>query len=171
MQGMQRRSLLKVGAATGLLLAAAGGGLALYRPAWQAGQLTPAGSALFRAVAEAVLAGLLPAEPTSRAQALAGHLKHLQDTLTGLPPALQAEVAQLGAVLCSPPGRLALAGLSAPWAQASVPEVQQALQQMRVSSMTLRQQTYHALRDLSNAAWFASEPNWSAIGYPGPQAV
>lgn len=126
---------------------------------------------MFRAVAEAVLTGLLPTEPVARTQALAGHLNHLQDTLAGLPPALQAEVAQLGAVLCSPPGRLALAGLSTDWSQASVPQVQGALQRMRLSSLTLKQQAYHALRDLSNAAWFASASNWPAIGYPGPQTI
>ena len=33
------------------------------------------------------------------------------------------------------------------------------------------QQAYQALRDLTNAAWFADPEAWSAIGYPGPQAV
>ncbi len=126
---------------------------------------------MFRAVAAAVLDGLLPTEATQRTAALDAHLRHLQTTLAGLPSALQAEVAQLSAVLCSPPGRRALAGLSVDWEQAEVTQVQLALQDMRLSSMALRQQAYHALRDLSNAAWFADASSWPAIGYPGPQPI
>jgi hypothetical protein len=45
------------------------------------------------------------------------------------------------------------------------------LQGLRTSSLSLRQQVYHALRDLTNAAWFADAAAWSAIGYPGQRAV
>jgi hypothetical protein len=168
---MRRRSLLKLGAAAGLVLAAAGGGLALIRPAWQDGRLTPAGNDLFRAVAGAVLDGLLPADPHARTVALDAQLRDLNATLAGLPPSLQAEVAQLGAVLCSAPGRLALAGLADDWATASAASVAQALQQMRLSRLALRQQAYHALRDLSNAAWFAQPGHWASVGYPGPRVI
>jgi hypothetical protein len=168
---MQRRRLLKLGAATGLVLAAAGAGLALIRPAWQGGQLTPAGQEMFRAVATAVLDGLLPQDTAQRETALNKHLRNLQVTLTGLPPALQAEVGQLATVLASPPGRRALANLAADWPEASDAQLKQALQDMRQSSLALRQQAYHALRDLTNAAWFANAENWAAVGYPGPQHV
>lgn len=168
---MQRRSLLKLGAGAGLVLAAAGGGFALLRPAWQQEQLTPAGQALFRAVASAVLDGLLPSDPDARALALDGQLRDLNTTLAGLPPGLQAEVAQLGAVLCSPPGRMALAGLTEDWADASPASVAGALQRMRLSRLALRQQAYHALRDLSNAAWFAQPGHWASVGYPGPRQI
>lgn len=168
---MQRRSLLKLGAAAGLVLAVAGTGLALFRPGWQQGRLTPAGRDLFRAVAEAVLEGFLPSAPQARADALAAHLERLDLTLAGLPPALQAEVAQLTAVLCTPPARLALTGQPVSWEQASAAQVQQTLQRLRLSSLALRQQAYHALRDLTNAAWFADASAWQAIGYPGPRAL
>jgi hypothetical protein len=124
---MQRRRLLKLGAATGLVLAAAGAGLALIRPAWQGGQLTPAGQEMFRAVATAVLDGLLPQDTAQRETALNKHLRNLQVTLTGLPPALQAEVGQLATVLASPPGRRALANLAADWPEASDAQLKQAL--------------------------------------------
>ena len=42
---------------------------------------------------------------------------------------------------------------------------------MRVSGVSLREQAYHALRDLTNAAWFAERSTWSALGYDGPVAV
>ncbi len=46
--------------------------------------------------------------------------------------------------------------------------VTEALQSMRQSSLALRQQAFHALRDITNAAYFAHASTWSAIGYPGP---
>ena len=168
---MQRRSLLKLGAGAGLVLAATGAGLALFRPGWQGGQLTPAGLDMFRAVASAVLGDFLPAAATERDQALAAHLARLQLTLSGLSPGLQAEVAQLSAVLCTAPARLALVGLATDWAEASTAQVQQALQTLRLSRWSVRQQTYHALRDLTNAAWFSDATAWQAIGYPGPRPV
>ena len=42
---------------------------------------------------------------------------------------------------------------------------------MRTASLTLPQQAYHALRDLTNAAYFADAASWSQLGYPGPRAV
>jgi hypothetical protein len=168
---MQRRSLLKLGAAAGFVLAVAGTGLALFRPGWQQDRLTPEGRALFRAMAEAVLQDFLPPAPQARADALNAHLQRLDLTLAGLPPALQAEVAQLTAVLCSPPGRLALTGLQASWEKATTAQVQQVLKALRLSSLALRQQAYHALRDLTNAAWFADASAWKAIGYPGPRPL
>ncbi len=168
---MQRRSLLKLGVATTLALAAAGAGLALFRPGWKQGQLSSHGQALFEAVAAAVLDGLLPVDAAARAQALTAHTARLNLTLQGLPPALQSEVAQLTTVLCSPPGRLVLTGLPVDWPQATVAQVQAALQDMRLSSLSLRQQAYHALRDLSNAAWFADAGSWAALGYPGPPKI
>ena len=42
---------------------------------------------------------------------------------------------------------------------------------MRTSRIGLRQQAYHALRDLTNAAYFADPQTWPLMGYPGPRAV
>ena len=39
---------------------------------------------------------------------------------------------------------------------------------MRTSSLALRQQAYHALRDLTNAAYFADPQSWSAAGLSRP---
>jgi hypothetical protein len=49
--------------------------------------------------------------------------------------------------------------------------VQSALQAMRSSRLELRQQAYHALRDLTNAAYFADAATWAALGYPGPRSL
>ena len=40
---------------------------------------------------------------------------------------------------------------------------------MRESSLALRQQAFHALRDITNASYFADRSTWAAIGYPGPR--
>ena len=50
-------------------------------------------------------------------------------------------------------------------------ELQAALQAMRVASIATRQQVYHALRDLTNAAYYAEPATWAQLGYPGPTPV
>lgn len=168
---MQRRRLLQVGAVSALLLGAAGTGVALWRPGLQQGRLTSAGREVMAAVALAVLGPLLPAEGRARASALQAHLARLEATISGLPPALQAEVGQLLSLLATPPARLALTGLAHDWRSAPGAAVQAMLQDLRGSSLALRQQVYHALRDLNNAAHFADAAAWPAIGYPGPRVL
>lgn len=168
---MQRRTLLLVGAGAGTLLALVGGTLALLAPGLENGRLSARGREMFAAVARGVLADLLPADPAARAQAIQAHLQRLDDTIAGLPTALQAEIDELVTLLASTPGRLALAGLRVDWPQASEAELQAMLQGLRVSSLQLRQQLYHALRNLTNAAYFADASTWQLIGYPGPNPV
>ena len=168
---MKRRTLLTVGIAAGTLLALAGGALALIKPGRRAGVLTDSGRAMFAAVAQAVLASTLPADPDDRAKALEGHLVRVQGTIAGLPPAMQAELDELVTIVGSAPGRLALAGLRSDWAGASVAEVTAALQSMRESSLVVRQQAFHALRDITNGSYFADASTWQAVGYPGPRVL
>ena len=168
---MQRRTLLRLGAATGTLLALAGAGVALWQPGWRAGQLTTEGRELFNAISRAVLDGLLPNEGPARDAALTAQLSRIEDTVNGFPRAVQDELSQLLALLCTAPGRIGLAGVNRAWTHASTAEVQQALQALRVSSINTRQQVYLALRDLSYGAFFADPGSWKATGYPGPLAI
>lgn len=168
---MDRRTLLKLGVGGAALLAVAGGGLSLMQPGIVGGRLTHRGREVFAAVARAVIGPLLPAEEAAREVALQQLLLRLDATITGLPPALQAELSQLLALLASAPGRLAFARLATAWPQASLSELELMLEGLRHSSLLLRQQTYHALRDLCNAAWFADPATWQQIGYPGPQMI
>lgn len=168
---MQRRTWLKVGVIGGAVLALGGGLALLARPGWEQGRLTPAGRAMFGALADAVLDGLLPAAGPARQAALQAQLARLEATVAGLPPPVQAEIEQLSALLLHPAGRVALAGLSADWAEASVADVQAALQGLRMSRLDTKQQVYHALRELNNGAWFADPGAWPAIGYPGPRTL
>lgn len=168
---MQRRTLLKLGLGSAVVLAAAGGGLALLRPGLEGTKLSVGGRAMFGAVARAVLDGMLPAAEAARDAAVQAHLGRLDDTIAMLAPATRGELSQLVALLGSLPGRKWLAGLDADWPDASPAQVQAALQSMRASTVALRQQAYHALRDLTNAAYFADPGTWPAIGYPGPRAL
>ena len=81
---------------------------------------------------------------------------------------LQAEISELLTLLSTAAGRVGLMGVMLPWSSASVGSIQAGLASMRRSSISLRLQAYHALRDLTHAAWYADEAQWSELGYPGP---
>jgi len=168
---MHRRSFIRLGAGSAVVLALAGAGAALWSPGLRQGHLSAPARAVARAVAEAVLAGTLPLPGAAREAALAAHLQRFDATVGGLPAAVRAELSDLFALLSSAPGRRLITGLSHDWAEASTAQVTEALQAMRRSSMALRQQVYHALRDLTNAAWFAEPSTWAALGYPGPRPL
>jgi hypothetical protein len=169
--GMQRRSFLKLGVGATTALVLVGGGVALFHPGLRDGRLTPGGRDVFAAVARAVLDGSLPEDAPQRAAALRAHLARLDDVLGAFPAAVQFELSQLLSILSAAPGRVAFVGLQASWPQASVAQIQSALQGLRTSSLALRQQAYHALRDLTNAAYYADAQAWRLMGYPGPRAL
>jgi hypothetical protein len=169
---MQRRNLLKLSLAGGTLLALMSAGVALlYEPAWRDGHLSESGRRVFGSVARAVLDGSLPADAAASRSAVAMHLERMDATLRAMPPASQRDVARLLAVLALAPGRIALTGLTADWPDAGVGLIQGALQAMRTSRIALRQQVYHALRDLTLAAYFADRATWAQLGYPGPTTI
>jgi hypothetical protein len=168
---MRRRSLLKLGAVSAAALAVAGGTLALLQPGLQAGALSAAGRQVFSGAARALLDGNLPAESKALQDALDGLLMRIDALVAALPPHAQSELSQLLAVLSSAGGRRALAGLSQPWQSAQVDEIQQALQSMRVSGISLRQQAYQALHDIVAGAYFSDPGTWSLLGYPGPLEI
>lgn len=168
---MKRRTLLTVGLATGLVLAVAGGSLALIQPARREGRLTERGRAVFAALSPAVLDALLPLDETARRAAIQAHLGRIEATLAGMPPAMQAEVDELITLIGSAGGRLALVGLRRDWSEASTAEITSALQGLLESSLALRQQVFHALRDLTISAYMSDPSTWVAIGYPGQRPV
>lgn len=168
---MQRRTLLGLGLGAGVLVAVTGTALGWLAPARREGRLGEGARALMASVAQAVLGSGLPTESGARTRALDAHLARLETTLSGLAPAMQAEVDQLLTLLSSPAGRVGLAGLGTPWHEASPQQLQEALQGLRSSSLSLRQQTYRALRDLTNSAYFADASTWSVLGYHGQRPV
>ncbi len=168
---MQRRTLLRLGLGAAAVLAVVGGGVALLQPGLKAGHLNAGARTVMRAVANAVLDGVLPTDPTQRHAALEAHLARLDAAIAAFPPPTRAELSQLLALLASSPGRVALAGLTTPWEHAGIDAVQASLQGLRTSRLDLKQQAYHALRDLTNAAYFSDPTAWAHMGYPGPQDI
>ncbi len=168
---MQRRSLLKLGLASAVMLGLAGGLAVLMQPGLQNGRLTPAGRQLFASVGRAMLQGTLPADPGANATAIAGLVDRIDALVSALPPHVQAELSQLVGLLCTVAGRRGLTGLDTDWADASAAQVQAALEAMRHSSLSLRQQTYQALHELTGGAYFSESSTWFVVGYPGPVTV
>lgn len=168
---LSRRRLLKLGLVATTVLAIGGSAAWLWRPGWRDGRLTDSGRAVFRAVARAVLEGSLPADEGQQAATLDRHLARLDETIAGFPQATQAELGQLLGLLSVGPARQWLAGLGTEWSQATVGELEAALRRMRTSDHELRQQAYHALRDLTSAAFYAQPEQWAPMGYPGPSPV
>lgn len=164
---------MKVGLFAGALLTAAGGAAwwLANTQARSGDRFQPAARNFMLAVGSAVLAGSLPEAESARDQALQAWLERLETTVAGMPAAVQNELDELVLILLSPPGRVGLAGLRQPWEVATTAQVQEALQGLRLSTLATRQQIFHALRDLSNAAYFAAPQSWAALGYPGPLKV
>lgn len=165
---MQRRSLLKLGAASAVVLTIAGGGVAMTAPGLKDGQLTAGGRAVFRAAGSAILDGSLPAGDVPRGVALDGMLERIDALTSALPPHTQKELSLLLGLLSSSAGRFAVAGLTVPWSNADIPRMQLALESMRISGISLRQQAYHALHDIVGSAYFSDARTWAQLGYPGP---
>ena len=168
---MQRRTLLKLGATSAALLALVGGTVALIQPGLERGVLTAAGREVFRAVSIGVLDKTLPAQSVAREAALTALLGRIDVLISALPSHAQAELSQLLSILATGAGRRALAGLATPWLNAGVQQVQAALQDMRLSSLTVRQQAYAALHDITAGAYFSEPSTWQLLGYPGPLEI
>jgi len=64
-----------------------------------------------------------------------------------------------------------LSASSASWETTTVPETTAALQAMRVSGISLKQQAYAGLHDIVCVPYFSGEESWNVLGYPGPMAV
>ncbi len=169
---MQRRSLLRLGLVSGAVLALGGGAAALLvEPGLRQDRLTAGAGEVLRAVGSAILDGSLPSDQRERALALDGLRERTEALIAALPPHAQAELSQLLALLASAPGRRWFAGLAADWPQARVPELRDALEQLRRSRLSLKRQAYHALHDITTGAYFSEPATWRHLGYPGPLAI
>jgi len=168
---MNRRTLLQAGVA---------GGAALLLGRWLYTATTPqpAAPGTLDASARTILAAIIPvlldgALPGG-ADAGAAHAETLigvEQTIAGLPPATRAELAELFSLLGFAPTRCLVAGVWAPWPQASREAVAAFLASWRDSRFTLLRSAYGALHQIVLAAWYANSRSWPAIGYAGPPAL
>ena len=170
---LSRRQFIKTGIAGGLLLAAAA---ALHRPLDRAGKralvadnpLDPSLRSVVRAIAPVILAGAFPAAGADRAPALERITAGVALAVGALSAAAQKEVAELFALLAFAPTRIAVAGVTASWDQASIADIESFLRRWQGSRLDLMKSGYQALHDLVLGAWYADPVSWAAIGYPGP---
>lgn len=168
---MQRRTLLKLGVGSAAMLALAGGVAVYLQPGLKRGVLTAEGREVFAAVGVGILDLSLPLAAAPRLSAVAALLHRVDTLIAGLAPFAQDELSQLLSTLATTAGRRVLAGLAPRWQDASVQQIQQALQEMRMSSLALRQQAYGALHDITASAYFSDPSTWPSLGYPGPVAI
>ena len=165
---MDRRRLLILGVVSAAALALGGGVVALLQPGLQDGRLTRSGRTVFAGLSRGLLDGSLPAGPDAMRVAIDGLLERIDALVAALPPHAQSELSQLLAILASSAGRRVLARLDTPWQSATVADIQQSLQTLRVSGLDLRRQAYQALHDIVGSAYFSDPGTWSFLGYPGP---
>ncbi|MES2584702.1 MAG: hypothetical protein V4627_18390 [Pseudomonadota bacterium] len=168
---LQRRTLLKLGIASAVVLAVAGGAVALMQPGIQNGKLSEGARLIFARAGETILAGTLPADEGPKQIAINSLLDRIEAFIAGTPDHVQAELSQLLGLLNTAAGRRGVVGLSAGWHEASVGEIATAFQAMRVSSVSLRVQAYQGLHDIVSASYFSGQESWAVLGYPGPRAI
>lgn len=164
---MKRRFFLR----TALVIAGAGavlGGTIFMRRGIADGRLTDSGREVLRGIALGVLSANLPTDGAARDAALTRHLQNMETVLMGLPAALRQEISLLLGLLGNTASRTALTYMPTSWAQASVAQIQTALETLRTHPMATQKMVYHAVRDLTTLVFFGQPENWKATGYPGP---
>ena len=168
---MQRRSLLKLGIASAVVLAVAGGAVALMQPGLHNGKLTEDARLIFSRAGQTILAGTLPMDDGPNQIAINALLNRIDTFISGTPEHVQAELSQLLGLLGTAAGRRGVVGLSPSWHDATIAEMATAFQAMRESSVSLRVQAYQALHDIVSASYFSGQESWAVLGYPGQRAV
>lgn len=166
-KSLKRRWLLKSALVLGAVGAALGGSV-FWNRGISNGALTEHGRDILKAVTRAILSHLLPADEASREAKLEGHMTRLNEVIQSMPASGQMEFSTLLGLLANAPTRLMITGLSSSWSKASVEEVTQALESMRIHKLPTSMLCYHALRDVSCLAFFSNPDNWALAGYPGP---
>jgi hypothetical protein len=173
---LTRRQFIKTGIAGGVLLAAAA---FFQKPLDRAGKqalvtgnpLDPSLRTVVRTIAPVMLQGAFPTADPDRSAALERITKGVALAVGALSAASQKEVAELFALLAFAPTRIAVAGLTASWDQASAAEIEAFLKRWQHSRIDLLKSGYQALHDLVLGAWYADPQSWTAIGYAGPPAL
>lgn len=157
--------------ASAVVLAVAGGAIALMQPGLEQGKLSVNSRLIFSRVGQAILAGTLPVDAGPNQIAINSLLDRVDAFIAATPEHVQAELSQLLGLLATAAGRRGVVGLSASWADATVPELTAAFAAMRVSSVSLRVQAYQALHDIVSASYFSGQESWAVLGYPGPKTI
>ena len=170
---LTRRQFLKVGIASGIVLAGAGW-LALPRGRAPAGGflwLDERSAGIVAALVPVVLEGTFPKGNPARRDAVRDVTAAFDRAVSGLTPAVQEEIAELFSLLGLAAGRFILAGVRSPWAEATDEEIAAFLRRWKTSRFGLLRAGYQALTQLLLAAWYGNPASWERIGYPGPPKI
>ena len=122
---------------------------------------------MVRAIAGVMLAGAAGSRALTRAE-LDRAVDGVFVAISGLPPAVRGEVAQLFSLLRIPLGRVLAAGVTPPWSLAAPADVAAFLTRWRTSGVLLFRSGYQALHQLVMAGWYGGDDSWKATGYDGP---
>ncbi len=123
------------------------------------------------AIAAAILAGALPADPDAYRTAIVQAVRGVDVAIAGLPPDVIDEVHQLFGLLEFPLSRVLAAGVWSSWTSATQSDVTDFLSRWRFSGVALFRSGYQALHQLVMAAWYGGTASWVRIGYPGPPVI
>ena len=167
-----RRTFLKVGIASGLVLA---GARWLDRPQAMAAThyrfLDERGASAVAALIPAVLEGSLPKDAAARQRAVEEVVEAFDRAVSGLSASVQKEVDELFTLFRFPPARLMFTGLWSPLEESSAQEISAFLTRWRHSRFDIQRAGYQAITQLLQAAWYGNSASWSAIGYPGAPKI
>jgi hypothetical protein len=111
---------------------------------------------------------MLPAGEPARRAAVRDVVEAFDRAVSGLAPAVQAEISQLFSLLGLAAGRFIIAGVRSSWPEATGEEVAAFLARWRTSRFALPRAGYQALTQLIIAAWYGNPASWPGIGYDGP---
>ena len=150
-----------------VVLTVVGGTAAMWKPGLVGGKLSPEGRLAMGALARVLLGEALSHNTAS----LSRHLDGFDALVGALQPAVRDELALLLGMTTNATGRLGLFGHRTALHELPAAELHQALQGMRLSAISLRQQAYFALRELHSGVHYAQPDAWALMGYPGPRAV
>jgi hypothetical protein len=167
-----RRTFLKVGIASGLVLA---GTRWLDRPQAVAASnfrfLDERGAAALGALVPVVLEGSLPREAAARARSIEEVVEAFDRAVSGLSASVQKEVDELFTLLRFAPARLMFTGLWSPLEESPAKDIAAFLTRWRHSRFEIQRAGYQAMTQLIQAAWYGNGASWAAIGYPGAPTI
>jgi len=168
--GPKRRWFLK----TALVIGAAGatlGGLVYWRRGMDNGHLTESGSNVVRGLLAAYVGALLPTDEAERKARIDAQLPKVEAFINSLPQVLQVEVNAILGLLANGATRRLLTGVKTELHQASLAELGQALDAMRLHDLPSTRLVYQVLRSITCMAFFTQTENWALTGYPGPVEI
>lgn len=165
--GPKRRWFLK----TALVIGAAGsalGGLVYWRRGMSDGHFTESGRNVVRGLLMAYVGALLPTDPTERLARIDTQLPKVEAFINALPQVLQVQVNAILGLLGNGVTRRLLTGVKGELHEASLEELSQALDAMRLHDLPSTRLVYQVLRSITCMAFFTQTENWALTGYPGP---